>query len=81
MQALSVVQNTKVPDPSIVNFLLQEGYPDLALFFVKDDKMRFALAVEYGYIEVALLAADALDDKECFKTLGQAALMRGIFKV
>ena len=49
----------------------------MALHFVKDEKTRFALALECMDIDVALEAAKALDEKECWEKLGEAALMLG----
>lgn len=40
------------------HFGLQEkGYPEVALHFVRDERIRFNLAVECGNIEVALQSA------------------------
>ena len=53
----------------------------MALHFVKDEKTRFALALECMDIDVALEAAKALDEKECWERLGEAALMLGNHQV
>ena len=53
----------------------------VALHFVKDEKTRFALALECMDIDVALEAAKALDDKECWDKLSEAALMLGNHQV
>ena len=53
----------------------------MALHFVKDEKTRFALALECMDIDVALEAAKALDEKECWEKLGEAALMLGNHQV
>jgi coatomer protein complex subunit alpha (xenin) len=66
---------------SIIAYLQQKGYPEVALHFVKEEKTRFSLALECGNIEVALEAARALDDKACWERLGQAALMQGNHQV
>ena len=70
-----------IRDRSIIAYLQQKGYPEVALHFVKDDKTRFALALECGNIEVALESARALEDKNCWERLGQAALMQGNHQV
>ena len=51
------------------------------MHFVKDEKTRFGLALECSNIEVALEAAKALDDKDCWERLGEAALMQGNHQV
>lgn len=42
----------------MTHLLLQEkGYPEVALHFVRDERIRFNLAIECGNIEVALQSA------------------------
>ena len=48
---------------------------------MQDEKTRFGLALECSNIEVALEAAKALDDKDCWERLGEAALMQGNHQV
>lgn len=76
-----MVRNARLVGQSIIAYLQQKGYPEVALHFVKDDKTRFALALECGNIEVALESARALEDKNCWERLGQAALMQGNHQV
>jgi coatomer subunit alpha len=80
-QVLHMVRNARLVGQSIIAYLQQKGYPEVALHFVKDEKTRFGLALECGNIEVALEAARALDDKGCWEQLGQAALMQGNHQV
>jgi hypothetical protein len=76
-----MVRVARLVGQSIIAYLQQKGYPEVALHFVKDEKTRFGLALECGNIEVALEAARALDDKTCWEQLGQAALMQGNHQV
>ncbi|PSN39046.1 Coatomer subunit alpha [Blattella germanica] len=76
-EVLHMVRNARLVGQSIIAYLQQKGYPEVALHFVKEEKTRFSLALECGNIEVALEAARALDDKACWERLGQAALMQG----
>nr|CAD7196149.1 unnamed protein product [Timema douglasi] len=80
-EVLQMVRNSRLVGQSIIAYLQQKGYPEVALHFVKDEKTRFGLALECGNIEVALDAARALDDKACWERLGQAALMQGNHQV
>lgn len=80
-EVLQMVRNAKLVGQSIIAYLQQKGYPEVALHFVKDEKTRFTLALECGNIEVALEAAKALDDKACWDRLGQAALLQGNHQV
>lgn len=76
-----MVRNARLVGQSIIAYLQQKGYPEVALHFVKDEKTRFGLALECGNIEVALEAARALNDKACWEHLGQVALMQGNHQV
>lgn len=78
---LHMVRNARLVGQSIIAYLQQKGYPEVALHFVKDEKTRFGLALECGNIEVALEAARALNDKACWEHLGQVALMQGNHQV
>ncbi|KAL3194898.1 hypothetical protein MRX96_045810 [Rhipicephalus microplus] len=80
-EVLHMVRNAKLVGQSIIAYLQKKGYPEVALHFVKDEKTRFALALECGNIEVALEAARTLDDKKCWEKLGEAALMQGNHQV
>ncbi|RWS28728.1 coatomer subunit alpha-like protein [Leptotrombidium deliense] len=76
-EVLHMVRNSKLVGQSIIAYLQKKGYPEVALHFVKDEKTRFALALECGNLEVALEAARTLDDKTCWERLGEAALLQG----
>ena len=80
-EVLHMVRNAKLVGQSIIGYLQKKGYPEVALHFVKDEKTRFALALECMDIDVALEAAKALDDKECWEKLSEAALMLGNHQV
>jgi coatomer protein complex subunit alpha (xenin) len=80
-EVLHMVRNAKLVGQSIIAYLQQKGYPEVALHFVKDEKTRFALALECSNIEAALEAAKSLDDKECWEKLGEAALLQGNHQV
>lgn len=80
-EVLHMVRNAKLVGQSIIAYLQQKGYPEVALHFVKDEKTRFGLALECGEIETALESARALDDVECWKKLGDVALLHGNHQV
>uniref|UniRef100_A0A663M601 Coatomer subunit alpha n=1 Tax=Athene cunicularia TaxID=194338 RepID=A0A663M601_ATHCN len=77
LPVLHMVRNAKLVGQSIIAYLQKKGYPEVALHFVKDEKTRFSLALECGNIEIALEAAKALDDKNCWEKLGEVALLQG----
>ncbi|XP_028409104.1 coatomer subunit alpha-like [Dendronephthya gigantea] len=76
-EVLHMVRNAKLVGQSIIAYLQQKGYPEVALHFVKDERTRFGLALECGNIDAALEAARALDDKGCWEKLGVVALRQG----
>jgi len=80
-EVLHMVRNAKLVGQSIIAYLQQKGYPEVALHFVKDEKTRFSLALECSNIEAALEAAKSLDDKDCWEKLGEAALLQGNHQV
>ncbi|KAK6623727.1 hypothetical protein RUM43_009580 [Polyplax serrata] len=76
-EVLHMVRNDRLVGQSIIAYLQQKGYPEVALHFVKDEKTRFSLALECGNIEVALEAAKVLENKTCWERLAEAALRQG----
>ncbi|XP_062521183.1 coatomer subunit alpha-like [Corticium candelabrum] len=80
-EVLHMVRNAKLVGQAIIAYLQRKGYPEVALHFVKDERTRFALALECGNIEVALDSARALDDKECWEKLSDIALAQGNHQV
>jgi len=71
-----MVRGAKLVGQSIIAYLQKNGYPEIALHFVKDERTRFALALECGNLDVALESAKSLDDKPCWEALGEAALLQ-----
>eukprot|EP00118_Oscarella_pearsei_P025090 m.307483 g.307483 ORF g.307483 m.307483 type:complete len:1228 (+) comp42345_c0_seq1:35-3718(+) len=80
-EVLHMVRNAKLVGQAIIAYLQKKGYPEVALHFVKDERTRFALAMECGNIEVGLEAARALEDKDCWGKLSEMALAQGNHQV
>jgi len=76
-EVFHMVRNSKLIGQSIIAYLQKKGYPEVALHFVKDEKTRFALALECGNIDIAFEAANKLDEKQCWERLGEASLLQG----
>jgi len=55
----------------------KKNFPEVALHFVQDERTQFNLALECGNIDIALEAAKALDDKDCWQKLAVEALRQG----
>ncbi|XP_014218663.1 coatomer subunit alpha [Copidosoma floridanum] len=80
-EVLRMVRSSNLVGQSIISYLQQKGYPEVALHFVKDEKTRFSLALECSNIEIALEAARILDQKFCWESLANAALLEGNHQV
>mmetsp|Transcript_1815 Transcript_1815/g.6642 ORF Transcript_1815/g.6642 Transcript_1815/m.6642 type:complete len:1252 (+) Transcript_1815:70-3825(+) len=76
-QVLSMIRSSALCGQSIIAYLQQKGFPEVALHFVKDERTRFNLAVECGNIEVALASAQEIDEKDTWHRLGIEALRQG----
>lgn len=76
-QVLSFIRGSALCGQSIIAFLQQKGFPEVALHFVRDERTRFNLAVECGNIDVALTSAQEIDEKETWYRLGVEALRQG----
>jgi len=71
------IANGKLCGSVVIGYLKQKGHPEVALHFVEDQQTRFNLALEYGHIEEAMVAAQELDDRACWNRLGLEALRQG----
>jgi len=78
---LNIIRTSTLCGSAIIAYLQKKGYPEVALHFVKDDSVKFDLALECGNIEVALEAAKQLMDTECWHRLGAASLRQGNHQV
>eukprot|EP00741_Cyanophora_paradoxa_P009442 tig00000144_g9146.t1 len=76
-----LIRDSRLCGQSIIAYLQQKGFPEVALHFVKDERTRFGLALECGNLEIAMASATALDEKECWHRLGVEALRQGNFGV
>mmetsp|Transcript_11360 Transcript_11360/g.13438 ORF Transcript_11360/g.13438 Transcript_11360/m.13438 type:complete len:1222 (-) Transcript_11360:338-4003(-) len=76
-QVLSFIRGSGLCGQSIIAYLQQKGFPEVALHFVREGRTRFNLAVECGNIDVALTSAQEIDDKETWYRLGVEALRQG----
>ncbi|EFC46387.1 coatamer alpha subunit [Naegleria gruberi] len=72
-----IIGEAKILGDSIIAYLQQKGYPEIALKFVEDESTKFNLALECGDIKTASEVAQKLDKKECWNSLGLEALNQG----
>ncbi|KAK2079848.1 hypothetical protein QBZ16_002243 [Prototheca wickerhamii] len=59
---LGMIRSGALCGQAIIAYLQEKGYPEVALHFVRDERIRFNLAVECGNVEVALRSAQELGD-------------------
>jgi len=80
-EVLKLMESKKLLGRSIISYLKKKGYPEVALHFVEDPKIKFNLALECGNIAVALECATLFDNKESWHKLGVEALRQGNHQV
>jgi coatomer protein complex subunit alpha (xenin) len=76
-EVLKMVRGANLVGQSIIGYLQQKGFPEVALHFVKDERTRFELALECGNIDIARESAEILGDSDAFRKLGHEALRQG----
>ncbi|KAG6451217.1 coatomer subunit alpha isoform X2 [Manduca sexta] len=76
-QVLHMVRTAKLVGQSIIAYLQEKGYPEVALHFVKEPRTRLSLALQCGNIDVALDAAKTIDEPDAWDKLASAALATG----
>lgn len=68
---IAMIRNNQLCGQAIIAYLQAKGFPEVALHFVTDERLRFNLALQCGNIEVALQSAQVLDDKDTWYRLGE----------
>jgi len=80
-QVKRIMNSGRLCGQAIIAYLQKKGHPEVALHFVDDDKTRFNLAIECGNIDIALKAAQSLDDISCWQRLAVEALRMGNLEI
>ncbi|KAL8459082.1 hypothetical protein ACS0TY_036527 [Phlomoides rotata] len=76
-QVMNMIRHSELCGQAMIAYLQQKGFPQVALYFVKDERTRFNLALESGNIEKALESAKKIDEKDHWYRLGVEALRQG----
>lgn len=76
-EMLYIIRTSNLIGQSIIAYLQQKGFPEIALHFVQDTSTRFELALECGNLDVAAETAKTLDRPDCWERLAQQALKQG----
>lgn len=79
-EVLRMVKNSRLCGQAIISYLQEKKYPEVALHFVHDVKVKFKLALACGNIQVAMNCAHELGD-EAWTQLGVEALRQGNHEV
>lgn len=76
-EVLRLIKTSQLVGQSIIAYLQQKGYPEIALQFVQDAQTKFDLAIECGNLSVAFEQAKELGKPAAWKLLGEEALSQG----
>ncbi|CAK5274683.1 unnamed protein product [Mycena citricolor] len=80
-EMLYIIKTSTLLGQSIIGYLKERGWPEIALHFVQDTNTRFELALECGNLDVAMETAKAIDREDCWERLAGQALKQGNHKV
>ncbi|KAJ6240808.1 coatomer subunit alpha [Anaeramoeba flamelloides] len=78
---IELVQKSKFPGFSMIKYLKEKGYPEIALYLVKDPQTRFDLALESNDLDEAFEMAKKIDKKENWERLAELALLNGKIEI
>ena len=76
-EVLRIIKNSNLVGQNIISYLQKAGYPEIALQFVQDPRVRFDLALESGNLETALQEAKKLNSPGIWERLNAEALLQG----
>jgi coatomer subunit alpha len=76
-ESLHIIKTSSLLGQSIIGWLWKNGWPEIALHFVKDPVTRFELALESGNLTEAEACAVQLERKDSWERLAATALKVG----
>ena len=76
-EVLRLIKTSQLIGESIIGYLQQKGYPEVALQFVQEPETKFDLAIECGNLNVAFEQAKELGNKAAWQRLGKEGLAQG----
>ncbi|RKP16490.1 hypothetical protein ROZALSC1DRAFT_1279, partial [Rozella allomycis CSF55] len=74
---MEMINSGRLIGQSVISYLWKQGYPEIALMFVKEPKSRFELGIESGNLQVSFEAAEIINKEEFWHKLSQEALKQG----
>lgn len=79
-EVMRMVKHSRLCGQAVISYLQEKGYPEVALHFVTDLKMKFKLALACGNIQIAMNVAYELGD-DAWRQLAVEALRQGNHEV
>lgn len=76
-EVVRIIRNSDLCGQAIIAYLQDKGFPEVALHFVEDNKLRFKLALDCGNLEVAMKAAQAMNTEDSWHRLAVEAMRQG----
>ncbi|EMR08383.1 hypothetical protein PNEG_03223 [Pneumocystis murina B123] len=76
-EMLHIIRTSNLVGQSIINYVQEKGYPEIALQFVQDPQTRFELSLKCTNIKLALNIAKKIDKPEVWTSLATEALLQG----
>lgn len=74
---VTALRGAKVCSNTIIDYLHKRGYPEIAVQFVTDPHSKFDLAIESGNLELAIDAANEINEATLWDRLADEALSQG----
>ncbi|KAL0736204.1 hypothetical protein Bca4012_012414 [Brassica carinata] len=74
---MSMLNNSPLCGQATIAYLQQKGFPEAALHFAEDERIRFNLALESGNLSSAVTSATQINEKDHWYRLGVEALRQG----
>ncbi|GFE55051.1 coatomer subunit alpha [Babesia ovis] len=75
--AMKLIEAGKIYGNAMVAYLIEKNQASLARMIITDPHIRLDLALKFGNMEEAIEDAQAIDDLEAWKSVGEAALEQG----
>ncbi|KAG5518110.1 hypothetical protein PMAC_003296 [Pneumocystis sp. 'macacae'] len=76
-EMLHTIRTSNLVGQSIINYVQEKGYPEIALQFVQDPQTRFELSLKCNNLELALSLAKKIGKPEVWNSLSTEALLQG----
>ncbi|GLJ14128.1 hypothetical protein SUGI_0226690 [Cryptomeria japonica] len=76
-EVMSIIRNSQLCGQAIIVYLRQKGFPEVGLPFARDERTQFNFSVKSGNIQIAIVSAKEIDEKEHWHKLGVVALRQG----